>query len=492
MGRTRWLSVAVVAALAAACSVGQNPTKPLFTDLETTPSASSTPGAQPQLAACLATGKPSLEGIGDPYFPTDGNSGYDVAKYTLKLKYDPPSDTLSGSMTMQAKATEPLTEFHLDLRGLTVSQVQVQGAKATFTRDEDELIIKPATALASGAEFTAQVDYSGVPEIISEPSLGGGTGFLHTAEGAFAIGEPHSATSWFPVNDHPRDKALYDLEFTVPAGLETITNGVLKGRSTADGWETTQWQVTSPMASYLAMVAIGDYRVTETTHDGLPVINAVHNSIPRGQVDADMARNGEILDFLETQFGPYPFDTVGGVVINDDRIGFALETQTRPMYTDGFWRGGNNTEVVAHELAHQWFGDSVSVDTWQHIWLNEGFATYAQWLWLEHAGGATAQQQFDRNYNNASSPVWQVPPGCPGRADLFDRSVYNRGGMAVHALRKAVGDQAFFEILKTWVKERKDGLATTADLLALAERVSGKQLDTLFSDWLYETGRPSR
>jgi len=220
------------------------------------------------------------------------------------------------------------------------------------------------------------------------------------------------------------------------------------------------------------------------------VVTAIANTIRRGTIDTDLARTAEICDFLASKFGAYPFDAYGGIVIDDDRISFALETQTRPVFSDTFWQRGSNTTVVAHELAHQWFGDSVSVDTWQHIWLNEGFATYAQWLWNEHVGIGTAQREFDIRYADAQSPLWRVAPGAPGRDQIFSASVYQRGGMALHALRKQVGDDKFFEILKSWAKEQRDGLGTTEKFIALSERVSGQQLDDLFDAWLFKKTRP--
>ena len=219
------------------------------------------------------------------------------------------------------------------------------------------------------------------------------------------------------------------------------------------------------------------------------MVIAVADSLPvGGAADVSVARTAEIVDFLATQFGPYPFDSYGGIVINDDRIRFALETQSRPVYGNAFFRSDPNPGVVAHELAHQWFGDSVSVRDWSDIWLNEGFASYAEWLWEEHAGGRTVQQNFDAQY---ASTDWAKPAANPGKADLFGTAVYKRGALAVHALRLAVGDDAFFRILKTWTSERRDGNGTTDDLVALAERVSGTSLRSLFTAWLSGSTAPA-
>jgi aminopeptidase N len=246
------------------------------------------------------------------------------------------------------------------------------------------------------------------------------------------------------------------------------------------------------MAPYLATVVIGDFRVQQSTHDGKQVVTAVASSLPT-DVDQQLARTPAVVDFLEQWFGPYPFDAIGGIVIDDDRIRFALENQSRPIYSDAFFAGGQDgVWVIVHELAHQWYGNSVSVHDWREIWLNEGFASYAEWLWFEKRGGRSAQANFERFYGNAGSAIWEVPPGDPGRRDLFHQSVYTRGAMALHALRVTVGDTAFFEILRTWAAEKADKNATTAEFITLAERISRRQLDDLFKDWLYERGRPPR
>ncbi|MEU6078623.1 M1 family metallopeptidase [Micromonospora sp. NPDC047074] len=430
-------------------------------------------------------------GAGDAYFPTYGNGGYDVIAYTVKVRYDPAKDRLAGTTTVRAAATTDLSAFNLDLAGLTVRSVTVDGAPAKHRRKGDELTITPASGLIAGNGFAAEITYEGEPEPLRNEALGLG-GFLHTDDGAIALGQPESASTWFPVNDHPSDKATYDFEITVPDGLTAVSNGVPGGKSTAGGWTTWKWSERNPMASYLSMVVIGEFRITRGEHRGRPVFHAVTTDLPEGAADRSIADTVEVSDYLESVFGPYPFGAYGGVVISDPRIRYALETQSRPVYAASFFSRGENTGVVAHELAHQWFGNSVSVARWQDIWLNEGLATYAEWLWAEHDGGRTAGQEFDARYTGSPGQVWRTPPGDPGAEKLFSESVYQRGAMTVHALRVAVGDKAFFEILKTWATQKRDANATTAEFVALTERVSGKQLDELFEAWLHGTRRPAR
>ncbi|MDZ5445648.1 M1 family metallopeptidase [Micromonospora sp. 4G57] len=448
------------------------------------------PTPTPASPTTARTFAPGAAGAGDPYFPGYGNGGYDVAHYIVRVRYDPAKDRLTGTTTVRATATANLSAFHLDLAGLTVRSVTVDGVQAAHARAADELIVTPATGLSSGNGFVAEVLYDGVPTTLDNEVLGEG-GWLHTSDGAIALGQPESASTWFPVNDHPSDKATYDFEITVPKGLTAVSNGVPKGRTTRGGWTTWSWSEGAPMASYLSTVVIGKFRVTTGEHQGRPVFSAVTTKVAKGAPDRSIKRTVEVADYLESVFGPYPFDAYGGVVVADDRIRYALETQTRPVYSAGFFRQGDDTGVVAHELAHQWFGNSVALQRWQDIWLNEGLATYAEWLWAEHTGESTVQRAFDLRYAAASGQVWRTPPGKPGVANLFGESVYQRGGMTVHALRVAVGDAAFFTILRTWAEEKKNGNGTTAEFRALAERVSNKQLDKLFDAWLYGTERPA-
>ena len=350
-------------------------------------------------------------------------------------------------------------------------------------------MVTPAAGIVNGRPFTVVVEYSGIPGPLDNEALGAG-GWRRTKDGAFALGQPESASTWFPVNDHPKDKATFKLAMTVPEGVEALSNGVPLERSTDNGWTTWTWAESAPMASYLSTVVIGQYRVDSGTHNGKPIVTAIPESLPaNGPGAKSIARTGEIADFLATQFGPYPFDAYGGIVLDDERVGYALETQTRPVYGNTFFGTGPDYQVVAHELAHQWFGDSVSLERWQDIWLNEGFATYAEWLWAEHEGERTVQQNFDRVYERFD---WAELPGSPGAANIFGAAVYQRGAMTVYALRKAMGDEAFGTLLKTWPAEQKNGTATTEEFIATAEKVAGKDLTPLFDAWLFTAAKPAR
>jgi hypothetical protein len=336
------------------------------------------------------------------------------------------------------------------------------GRQAAWSRTEHELTVTPAHGLRKGRKFTTVVRYDGVPitqEIVLGPGFTIEAGFIHTDDGAIVAGQPEVAASWFPVNDHPIDKASYTFVVTAPAGLEVVANGRLLARKRHGAKRTWLWHAPEPMASYLATVNIGQFDTRRyRTPDGLWMYDALDpdlftepvggpGSPTFGEIaDGSFARQAEIIDFLEERFSRYPFSTGGGIVDDYDNLQFALETQTRSIYSKLFFTSPpSGDSVVVHEIAHQWFGDSVALAEWKHIWLNEGFAQYSEWMWSEEEGLETAQEQFDAVYNGipATDPFWSVVIGDPGPQLLFDNAVYFRGAMAVHQLRLAVGDRDF-------------------------------------------------
>jgi hypothetical protein len=643
-------------------------------------------------------------GIGDPYFPLAGNGGYDVGHYLLDINYDPPANHIDGVATITATATQNLSSLNLDLVGLNVLAVTVNGWDAAWTRDAAELTITPTVGLAKGRRFTIVVRYEGSPETL--PSALGLSGVFKTDDGMLILGEPDVAATWFPVNDHPLDKASYTFDVTVPAGLEVVANGSLQHKTKSHGLTTFVWQEKDPMASYLATATVGKFAITRYKKNGIRFYDAIDPalfgpialpttgkqlvisgqadfsykrlmrtiSVPAGgatlsfQVKRDtepafdfmfveahtpgaddwttlpdvnghtsddtgfacpfeqwqafhpflahyqtdngdgtctatgttgkwwavsgssngafeqwkvdlgayagkkvelsisyasdrfaqfqgvfiddvatstgegttsfendgntldgwtipgppagspgndndffvgtadqeppnfgviaresFAREPEILQFLSDNFGPYPFRDAGGIVDNLPGVGFALENQTRPIYAEEFFEDQpSGDDVVVHELAHQWYGDNVSVHHWADIWLNEGFATYAEWLWSEHEGGDSPQAFFDQLTSGipADDPFWSLVIGDPGADHLLDEPIYLRGAMTLQALRMAVGDDAFFRILRKWASSHAGGNGSTPEFIKLAEKVSGKNLDALFTTWLFTAGRP--
>ncbi len=449
---------------------------------------SATPAATASAPAHRHAPSPGAEGAGDPYFPLSGNGGFDVSHYDLNIRYVPSSRRLDGHAVVSATATQNLSRFDLDLSGLTVAAVSVDGRPAAFTRapEGQELMITPRSALRRGSHFTVDVRYGGVPENVTDPD-GSADGWIATDTGAFVASEPQGAMTWFPANSHPIDKSSFDVTITVPKGFQAVGNGELVRQTSTASATTTHWRERQPMAAYLATASIGKFTISTYRTAGLPVYVAVDPREAAAAAPA-LAKLPAILAFEQKIFGRYPFSSTGAIVMHAPEVGYALETQTRPLFD----RAPDDSTLV-HELAHQWFGDSVSLTRWKDIWLNEGFATYAEWLWSEHTGGPSARAIFEGLYKSpASDDLWSFPVADPGSgANIFGTPPYQRGAMVLQELRTAVGDADFFRILRTWATENRYGHGTTAQFTALATKISHRDLTGLFHTWLYTSGKPA-
>ncbi|CAN5416128.1 M1 family metallopeptidase [soil metagenome] len=436
--------------------------------------------------AATEVAMPGADGLGDELLPTRGNGGYDVATYDVSIAWEPVGGVITASETVVATSTQALSAFNIDLHGLTVTAVTVDNATATFSRAGDELTITPASSISSGSEFTTVIDYNGTPEPQD------GEGWSRDGDGGVIVfGQPSGSSTWRPVNDHPLDKAAYTVRITGPSSMLGVSNGTLQ--STTPHGDTTTWVYQQPFdaAPYLEFVAIGDYQLVDggTSTSGIPL----RNIFPRDRV-AELtelfALQPRMIDALEPLFGPYPFDVYGSLVADNFPIGSALETQTLTVFSSD--QGILSEDVIAHELVHQWFGDSISVGSWGDIWLNEGFATYGAWLWAQsqdpQATPTDAVCALLANPGLASElnrPITDV-----SQNDLFTSSVYLRGGMLLQALRREIGEDAFTRLLPTYFTRFTNGNARTADFVAVAEEVSGEQLDGLFDRWLNDPQLP--
>jgi len=435
------------------------------------------------------------EGLDDPYFPMLGNGGYDVDHYTLDLIVDPVDGSLQGEVTIEAAATATLSAFNLDFIGLTIQSVTVDGTAAPFFRDGGELVIVPAELLPAGEAFTTTVAYGGIPEPWLFPSESFSFGWMHTADGVYVVAEPDAARTWFPCNDHPSDKATYTFRITVPDPYVVAASGSLVDTIPAlntaadDPASTYVWEMPYPMATYLATIVVAEMeRVPRPGPPGVIIRDYLPTWVDPSDV-AEFALSGEMIEYLETVFGPYPFDAYGHALVAD--LPAALENQSLTVFGDA-WIGSDILEyVVLHELAHQWFGDSISPATWQDIWLNEGFATYAEWLWIERNFGRAEMLGYAEGVYWDVTAIDHPPPGNPGAFDLFNyESVYLRGALTLHALRAAVGDDAFFEIIRSYYDTFAYGNASTDDFISVAESVSARDLEDFFFAWLYDPTMP--
>ncbi len=353
-------------------------------------------------------------GIGDPFFPALGNGGYDAQHYVIELTADLVTNRINATMTLTALATQELTRFNLDFAGPTVLSVTVNDRPAGWQRRERELIVTPPTPLSAGEEFMVSVNYQGEPGQVSGSAIPLLVGWSNYGDGVFVASEPYGAMGWYPVNDHPLDKATYEVRVTVPAGYVVAANGTLQQTVTQGEQVTYHWVSRDPIASYLVTVAIDQFAFsTDTGPEGLPL--RFYYPPDREQVVlADFARTGEMIAFFSELFGPYPFEAYGAVVV-DTELPFALETQTLSLFGRNWLTGtGRAEEAVVHELAHQWFGNSVSLARWNDIWLNEGFATYASWLWFEHDRGPDTlnllvRRVYQEIAEDEASFVLQIP-----------------------------------------------------------------------------------
>jgi aminopeptidase N len=449
-------------------------------------------------APAAAAFTPGAAGAGDPFFPQGGNGGYEVRHYSLKLDYEPQNDQLDGRADISARATQDLSSFNLDLVGFKVESVTVNGSAASFSRKGQELTITPSAGLRRNRDFSVRVVYAGHANYVLDPDKSK-DGWIPTDDGAFVVNEPQGSPTWFPANDTPKDFATYDFAITVPEGRTALANGVLVSKTDNGDTTTWRWREDSPMVTYLTTATNGVFELREGTIAGLPEYNAVDPNTRRsGEKSPNpslawsrLAVQPEAVQFLSDLYGPYPFDAVGAIVDYAPNVFYSLESQTKPNY----WVIPSTVTIV-HELAHQWFGDAVVLERWPDMWLNEGFATWSEWIWTERHSGPSAQDQFDALYatpedSAAGQDLWfPAPNGLHDASELFHTPVYDRGAMTLQALREKVGEDKFLTIIRSWYAENRHSNVTTADFIALAERVSGEDLGDFFQAWLFEEGRP--
>lgn len=433
----------------------------------------------------------------DSYLPGHGDSGYRVTHYDLELTYRPGTGRLSGRATISAVAEAALpggalSGITLDLRPFRIDGVLVDGVRAArYTHRADKLRIRPARPPAAGEPFTVEVRYTGTPRPVKTRDWGD-LGWEWFEDGALVASQPTGAPSWFPCNDRPSDKAAYRISVTAPSPYTVIANGALESRSIGASTTTWVYEQPQPMSSYLATVQIGLYELVELTDPGprpVPQWAAVPDRL-RERFDADFARQPRMMEAFQEFFGPYPFDEYS-VVLVDEELEVPVEAQTLSIFGSNHVDGRRGHErLIAHELAHQWFGNSLSVADWRHIWLNEGFAKYAEWLWSEASGGVPAAVIAERTRARTARLPEDLCVADPGVRRMFDDPVYERGALTLHALRTVVGDDSFFAVLRDWTTRYRHATVTTGDFVRLAQEHGAQPLDELFAAWLYRPRVP--
>ncbi|GGK89087.1 peptidase M1 [Salinibacterium xinjiangense] len=435
----------------------------------------------------------SLPGIGaatagDSYLPGNGNGGYGVDRYELDIRYRVATNRLDGTAIIRATSTQVLEKFSLDLSRLRVDKVRIEGQRgSTFRQATNKLIITPATPIAANTPFIVVIEYSGSP--VPRPSTWGPVGWEELDDGVLVASQPSGSPSWYPCNDDVADRASYGIRVATEQGYTVVGAGVQKRHTVSSGRGYWVFEQAEPTASYLVTLQIGRYVRTPIELGSVPGALVYPPNLREG-VLADFSKLPAMMELFENSFGPYPFPAYT-VIVTPDELEIPLEAQAMAIFGSNHAGGVGLVErLVAHELAHQWFGNSVGLESWKHIWLNEGFACYAEWLWSEHKGGQSADslaRQFRRGLVGQST---DITIGDPGPVLMFDDRVYKRGALTLHALRRTIGDENFFDLLREWTTANRFGVVGTDDFRALAADFSPRPLDRLFDEWLFGTAVP--
>ncbi len=452
-------------------------------------------------SACLIAASapaPAPLGVGDRLFPHLGNPGYDVMAYDLALSYPGSNDKPLPAVTkIDARTTDWLDRVNLDYSHGTVRSIEVNGVPAEFRQAGEDLVVTPAKPLppGSGMRITVRHDSNPMPEKDVN------SGWVRTEDGLAMANQADAAHRVFPGNDHPSDKAMFTFRVTAPHAYTVVANGLPP--STARGATTTTWtyRTAHPMATELAQVSIGRSAVLHRSGPGgLPVRDVVPAK-DRGKLAPWLEKTPDQIAWMQEKVGRYPFETYG-LLVAEARTGFELETQTlslfeRELFTRSEIPKWYVESIMVHELAHQWFGDSVTPRTWSDLWLNEGHATWYEALYAQETADQSLEERMRAAYR--ASDTWRAaggPPAAPKapepgkKMSIFRPNVYNGSALVLYALRQEIGHPAFERLERTWVNTHRDGTATTADFENLASAVAGRDLSGFFMDWLYGEKTP--
>ncbi|MFE9449842.1 M1 family metallopeptidase [Streptomyces sp. NPDC006739] len=448
------------------------------------------------LLAASAPAKPL--GIGDRLFPYLGNPGYDVASYDLSFTYPGTNDKpLQAVTTINATTTSDLDRVNLDFAHGKVESVEVDGRPAAFAGAGEDLVVTPDRPLPRGTWMRITVHHTSDP--VAAPGEEGG--WVRTSDGLAMANQADAAHLVFPSNDHPSDKAMFTIRVTAPDDYTVVANGLPTGKVRSGRSTTWTYRTRHPMATELAQVSIGRSAVLHRAGPhGLPVRDVVP-SADRKALEPWLAKTPEQIAWMESKVGPYPFETYGVLMAQAD-TGFELETQTlslfeKDLFTEPAYPKWYVESIMVHELSHQWFGDSVSPRTWSDVWLNEGHATWYEQLYAEETAHKPMADRMKAAY--AASDGWRAsggPPALPKapapgqKISIFRPNVYDGAALVLYALREEIGNTAFERLERAWVKEHRDGSATTADYVRLASTVAGRDLSGFFQSWLYGEKTP--
>jgi aminopeptidase N len=430
-----------------------------------------------------------VTGVADDYLPGHGDLSFDVRRYELALEYKVDTNHLAGHATVHCVATQVTDAPTFDLHGLRVAKVTVDGSKPRrYQHRGGRLVVHPVRPWAAGEEHVVAVSYSGHPSTV--PGVDGGAGWEELTDGVIVAAQPDGAPSWFPCNDRPSDKATYRIELATPARYRAVANGALVQQQRGASRTLWVYEQPEPMATYLATVQIGPYQHEVLEASPVPI----SMEVPPHRVAAArtaLARQGEMMRAFSTLFGPYPFGRYV-VVVTDDELEIPLESQALSTFGANHLRTDwQNQRLIAHELAHQWFGNALTLRHWRDIWLHEGFACYSEWLWSEASGGPSAQSHAATHWRRLSALPQDLILADPTRERMFDDRVYKRGALLLHAIRTQMGEGAFFDMLRSWVSENLHGTVTTGQWIAHVTEWAGSATARAMTDWLFSAPLPA-
>lgn len=428
----------------------------------------------------------------DPYLPGSGNFGYRVSRYDLDLEYRVASNRLSGTATITAVTLASLRTFTLDLAdSMTVSKVTVNGRRpAHFATSGGKLRIRLESALPTGSAMSVTVRYGGSPRPIQ--TIWGTVGFEELTNGVLVAGQPNGSPSWFPCDDHPSAKASYRITVSTDSPYRVVSNGELVARRVRAAQTEWTFDQPEPTSTYLATLQIGMYEAYRLPKTSVPM-QVVLPSRLRSNFDHDFARQPQMMKLFTKLFGPYPLAGGYTVVVTEDELDIPLEAQGISIFGANHCDGSRRYErLIAHELAHQWFGNSVTARRWRDIWLHEGFACYAEWLWSENSGGPSATELAAHHHQRLAQAPQDLLLADPGPRDMFDDRVYKRGALTLHQLRGILGDRKFFALLRDWTTRYRHSTAVTDDFTGLAANYAEVPLRPLWDAWLYSAKVPEQ
>ncbi|MER6914139.1 M1 family metallopeptidase [Streptomyces sp. NPDC000594] len=447
------------------------------------------------VAAVLPPPSPVALGIGDPLFPHLGNPGYDVLSYDLSFTYHGANTTPLDAVTrIEARATERLERVNLDFAHGTVASVEVNGLPADFGSADEDLVVQPVLPLEAGSRLHITVTHTSDPR-------GRDGGWVRTRDGLVMANQADVAHRVFPSNDHPADKAYFTVRVTAPSELTAVANGVRIGKRTDGATTTWAYRTRHPMATELAQVAIGTSVVpTREGPGGLPVRDVVPAKDATA-LEPWLAKTPAQITWMEEKVGAYPFENYG-VLVADASTGYELETQTlslfeRRLFVNSPFPAWYVDAIMVHELAHQWFGDSVTPRRWSDLWLNEGHATWYEALYAEEKSGHTIEERLREAYRHSDQwradggpPAAPAPPRPGQKISLFRPVVYDGSALVLYALRQTIGTEAFERLERAWVSRYRDATAGTDEFVRLASETAGRDLSGFFQGWLYGERTP--